>query len=225
MMEPVAQRDSAFLWETEALRTVPHRGTPNVAPEERLSPRADWVTLREASEVTGVPVATLRKWALRDGVPSYLEETPVGQLRIVSLQGIYRRAEELGRQVARRTGTSGEPRVIELPADPVVPPAKAESPEGTMLVPLDAWTKVLNQLGNLHEAGQQLAEARERAAKAETEAAFLRERLAELRAELGQTRVEPASSPSVPPPAPETAPSTWTTVRRLLSIWKAPPKK
>ncbi len=51
----------------------------------------------------------------------------------------------------------------------------------TMLVPVDAWNKMLNQLGNLHEAGQQLAEARERAGKAETEAKFLRERLAQMR--------------------------------------------
>ncbi|HEX2403235.1 MAG TPA: hypothetical protein VHM29_00925, partial [Acidimicrobiia bacterium] len=55
-------------------------------------------------------------------------------------------------------------------------------PPGTMLVPIDAWDKMLLQLGNLHQAGQQLAEARERAARAETEAEFLRERLAELRA-------------------------------------------
>jgi hypothetical protein len=60
-------------------------------------------------------------------------------------------------------------------------PVAPEVPEGTMLVPLDAWNKMLNQLGNLHEAGQQLADARERAAKAETEVVFLRERLAELR--------------------------------------------
>jgi hypothetical protein len=142
---------------------------------------------------------------------------------MVSLQGIYRRAEELGREVVRRPEPSGEPRVIGLTEDSVEPPAKADSPEGTMLVPLDAWTKVLNQLGNLHEAGQQLAEARERAAKAETEAAFLRERLADLRAELKQSEGGSASSPPVPPPAPEPAPSTWTTVRRLLSIWKSPP--
>ncbi len=55
-----------------------------------------------------------------------------------------------------------------------------------MIVPVDAWNKMLNQLGNLHEAGQQLAEARERAAKAETEARFLRERLAEMRDAAGQ---------------------------------------
>ena len=51
----------------------------------------------------------------------------------------------------------------------------------TMIVPIDAWNKMINQLGNLHEAGRELAEARERAAKAETEARFLRERLVELR--------------------------------------------
>jgi hypothetical protein len=62
----------------------------------------------------------------------------------------------------------------------------------TMIVPLDAWNKMLNQLGNLHEAGQQLAEARERAAKAETEALFLRERLAEMRDASPQP---PVSSP------------------------------
>jgi hypothetical protein len=65
-------------------------------------------------------------------------------------------------------------------------------PPETMIVPIAAWDKMLMQLGNLHEAGQQLAEARERAAKAETEARFLRERLAELR---------------VPQPAPGSAPA------------------
>ena len=67
-----------------------------------------------------------------------------------------------------------------------------------MLVPLDAWNKMLNQLGNLHEAGQQLAEARERAAKAETEVQFLRERLSELREQPRTVTSEPD-----PPPPPE----------------------
>jgi len=68
-----------------------------------------------------------------------------------------------------------------------------------MIVPVDAWNKMLNQLGNLHEAGQQLAEARERAAKAETEALFLRERLAEMRETF-------ASSSEIPPPQSDSAP-------------------
>lgn len=81
-----------------------------------------------------------------------------------------------------------------------------------MIVPVDAWNKMLNQLGNLHEAGQQLAVARERAGKAETEAKFLRERLAELRNEsLSPTEGSPELSAAPPPnaaphttaPAPE----------------------
>jgi hypothetical protein len=85
-----------------------------------------------------------------------------------------------------------------------------------MLVPLDAWNRMLNQLGNLHEAGQQLAEARERAAKAETEAHFLKERLAELRAQADQTREsdEPAtgSGPSASGP--------FSLVGKIYSGWR-----
>lgn len=49
---------------------------------------------------------------------------------------------------------------------------------GTLPVPVDAWNRVLAQLGNLHEAGEQMASARERAAVAETKVAFLRQQLA-----------------------------------------------
>ena len=61
-----------------------------------------------------------------------------------------------------------------------------EGQEDSLLVPLDAWNTVLNQLGNLHEASQQMAEARERAAKAEAEAEFLREKLKNTREQLDQ---------------------------------------
>jgi len=60
--------------------------------------------------------------------------------------------------------------------------------EGSLLVPLDAWNTVLNQLGNLHEASQQMAEARERAAKAESEADFLREKLKNTRQLLDEVK-------------------------------------
>jgi hypothetical protein len=60
--------------------------------------------------------------------------------------------------------------------------------EGSLLVPLDAWNTVLNQLGNLHEASQQMAEARERAAKAESEAEFLREKLKNTRQQLDEVK-------------------------------------
>ena len=62
------------------------------------------------------------------------------------------------------------------------------SDEGSLLVPLDAWNTALNQLGNLHEASQQMAEARERAAKAELEADFLREKLKNTRQQLEEVK-------------------------------------
>ena len=84
-------------------------------------------------------------------------------------------------------------------------------PDDHVLVPMDAWEKMLMQLGNLHEAGQDLASARERAAKAETEAAFLRERIAELRTERDELK-EAARAPepvTAEAPAPTPAAATW----------------
>ena len=64
----------------------------------------------------------------------------------------------------------------------VVPDENQE--KDSLLVPLDAWNTVLNQLGNLHESSQLMAEARERAAKAEAEADFLREKLKNTRQQI-----------------------------------------
>ena len=101
-----------------------------------------------------------------------------------------------------------------------------------MLVPLDAWNKMLNQLGNLHQAGQQLAEARERAAKAETEAVFLKERLADMRSELERLREaraevdtgpeESTATQSAPEPASSTTLSgtAASLVKKLYDGWR-----
>jgi hypothetical protein len=64
----------------------------------------------------------------------------------------------------------------------IVPDENQE--KDSLLIPLDAWNTVLNQLGNLHESSQLMAEARERAAKAEAEADFLREKLKNTRQQL-----------------------------------------
>tara|TARA_Y100000592_G_scaffold91551_1_gene151903 strand:- start:588 stop:959 length:372 start_codon:yes stop_codon:yes gene_type:complete len=61
---------------------------------------------------------------------------------------------------------------------------EASTDEENILVPVSAWKKVLDQLGNLHEADKLMAEARERAAKAEAESEFLREKLKNTREEL-----------------------------------------
>jgi len=218
MILAMADSDTAFLWETEALRSSKAaKGRHEQRTERRDRDNPDWLTLREAADLTGIPVSTLRKWARRESVSTYLEETPVGQLRMVSLKGIQRRAEKLGRKLE----TTAPPPTIEIQqSEPemesetprpetvtqeVDEPATSQPgiPEGTMLVPLDAWNKMLMQLGNLHEAGQQLADARERAAKAETETTFLRERLSEMRSELAEVKMNVPPSPIIIEPERE----------------------
>ena len=194
-------------WETQALRENRARRTrrPAVSQDRRPVRSAVWVTLREASDATGIPVGTLGSWVRRGTVDSYLEANGGRKLWVVDLDGVRSRARELGRPISSPPSPPGAvlpPRGGEtkLPSPAVSPPpAGVGSPLTgaqieTMIVPIDAWNKMLNQLGNLHEAGQQLAEARERAAKAETEALFLRERLAELRGE-DELLAPPASSP------------------------------
>ena len=209
MMNSMSDRDPAFMWETEALRASPQR----VAEEEiddagNAEPQGRWATLRAANRATGIPVETLRKWARRGTIPTFLRPTELGtSIRLVDLDGVQERAAELGRTLHPESAPTE-------PAGPHGEPVSAESdsaPPGTMIVPIDAWNKMLNQLGNLHEAGQQLAAARERAAKAETEATFLRERLAEMRAEMVTVRTtgddigepapaDPVTEPDVAPP-------------------------
>jgi len=147
------------------------------------------VTLREASDATGVQLSTLRNWARKGRVPTGLEESADGSHRMVSLEGVRARARQLGHPAVESRPTPTPP--IAPASSPIVEEEPVAPPPGTMLVPIDAWDKMLLQLGNLHQAGQQLAEARERAARAETEAAFLRERLAEMRVAPSQ---EPATA-------------------------------
>ena len=190
----MADRDPAFLWETEALRgSTPHPEGPSRSPRPAGS---DWLTLREASTATGIPVTTLRNWARKGRVATSLDDTGDGTRRMVSLDGVRARARQLGQDLEPRVATKADAASAEVGHGPGSPPP------GTMLVPIDAWDKMLIQLGNLHQAGQQLADARERAAKAETEAAFLRERLAEMRA----TQPSPPSGPAPPTPAADEEP-------------------
>ena len=186
----MANRDPAFLWETEALRTSSNQGSPAAR-----SSREDWLTLREASDATGVQLSTLRNWARKGRVPTALEESADGTHRMVSLEGVRARARQLGHPIMESRPTPPPP--VAPASSPIVEEETLTPPPGTMLVPIDAWDKMLLQLGNLHQAGQQLAEARERAARAETEAAFLRERLTEM-------RVAPTQGPPAAPVQDET---------------------
>jgi hypothetical protein len=111
-------------------------------------------------------------------------------------------------EAAAITARGGRPRpgtgrgsILDLrdsrPRDPTPEPAS-----DSLLVPLDAWNRMLNQLGNLHEAGRELAEARERAAKAETEAHFLRSRVTDLRERLEAAERTATSGTVADEPAP-----------------------
>lgn len=169
------------------------RPQPHAAAE--LPAGINWMTLRQVHEETSIPVSTLRKWAKRGKVRARVVHENGRDLRLVSFGDVVERARALERAVhPSQTGVDlrggdrieavvdlrdvagGDPSPAPAPAGPV-----AHVSEGSILVPIDAWDRLLGQLGNLHEAGQQLAEARERAAKAETEAAFLKERLRDMR--------------------------------------------
>ena len=193
--------DAASQWETEAMRESRDRRSrrPAVSQDrDAATPRGEWRTLREASDLTGIPIGTLRKWCRRETVDSYLESDGNLTLRMVEMGSIRERSAALHRN-DDPGAVSREGPVNQSDEDPIpeVPPESAQgqapvTERETMIVPVDAWNKMLNQLGNLHEAGQQLAESRERAAKAETEALFLRERLAEMR----EAASFPAPAPS-----------------------------
>ncbi|MBT8203548.1 MAG: hypothetical protein HKN74_06325 [Acidimicrobiia bacterium] len=187
--------DLAFVF-SETPRRRPS-DSPPAAPIGRSQPHAaaelptgiQWKTLREAHTETSIPVSTLRKWAKRGKIRARLVRDRDKELRLVAYEDVVDRAAALEREVhptmAMPRAVASTPRAVSQPAaaEPEAPSvgATGQAPEGSILVPLDAWDRMLGQLGNLHEAGQQLAEARERAAKAETESEFLKERLRDMR--------------------------------------------
>ena len=258
--------DATTRWETEAIRSSSQkRATPPRPTAKRRTGShgsGTWVTLKEAEIETGIPSNTLRKWVRKEAIESYLESDGELSLRMVNLDSVIARAEALGRPVekaedrrpptayrfggtgngkrktenGKRKTENGKYRGRETEDTQESPDAVV--PEGSLLVPLDAWNKMVNQLGNLHEAGQQLAEARERAAKAETEALFLRERLSELREDQAAAKVEAVTAdqpapqdalqasvadpgPAVPAPlSNKEAPQTTTYWRYLTAGWR-----
>ncbi|MGI9648753.1 MAG: hypothetical protein ACR2OI_09565 [Acidimicrobiia bacterium] len=212
---------------------------------DRLAPEIEWKTLRQTHEATSIPISTLRKWAKKGKVRARLERVGDRELRLVAFEDILDRARLLERDIEPLAAET----VIDLrePAAPrvesVLPEAELDepqpasgpdpeerpepglplaAPEGSILVPIDAWDRLLGQLGNLHEAGQQLAEARERAAKAETEAEFLKERLREMRkraeeAELAfDVQNDARALPEAPAPVEPVLQIGW---RRFRSRW------
>lgn len=214
------------------------RPQPHTAAE--LPAGINWMTLRQAHDQTSIPVSTLRKWAKRGKVRARIVREDGRDLRLVAFGDVIDRAKALERAVHPsqsvvdlrsperveaivdlREMEEEQPAGVTAPASvPEPPPGRAvpEVPEGSILVPIDAWDRLLGQLGNLHEAGQQLAEARERAAKAETEASFLKERLRDMRkrAETAELALEVQHRDGELPTAQEPEPIIRIGWRRIL---------
>lgn len=100
----------------------------------------------------------------REGPPTVVVRLRKGTRADVSVEGL-----------ASVRIRSDDPDEVAAVVDRLAP--TGEAPD-TLPVPVDAWNRMIAQLGNLHEAGQEVASARERAAVAETKVAFLKEQLA-----------------------------------------------
>jgi hypothetical protein len=200
--------DSAFTWDQRPARPVGKTPKPSEGdrPEEPSPPVGGRITLREAEHRFGVSVGTLRGWARDGAVDAVKADGPNGRQWMIT-------AESVAHRLSHRAGG---------PSPPPRAGATGPIPDGSaMLVPRDAWDRLMDQLGNIHEAGLLLAEARERAAKAETEAEFLRERLGEIRIERDELKKaasieRPSREPAgpQPTPAPPKRPTGWEIVRR-----------
>jgi hypothetical protein len=206
--------DPAFVWNRATERRSGQMPSPSQAVEF-----GERITVREAETRFGVSANRLRAWAREGSINAVMGEGP-GGLRMWLIT-----AESVARHLAdeRREEQPSPP--APQPAAPPLPSSQPPSRTGptedgtAMLVPRDAWDRLMDQLGNLHDAGVQLAEARERAARAETEAGFLRERLGELRTERDEykSKAERGSAPSTPDGEPEPFSERFkAAVRRLL---------
>lgn len=173
--------DPAFTWDQP--RPPTRQRVRSTSPSAASSPGTTRITLREAEHRFGITVATLRTWARKKAIDAVMTEADAGRQWMVTPESVAHHLSRTPRPAPRPAKKAGTGLAQQRTAT-------GPTGDGTaMLVPRDAWDRLMDQLGNLHEAGLLLAEARERAAKAETETGFLRERLAELRAERDELRV------------------------------------
>lgn len=140
------------------------------------------IPIAEAARLTGATKKAIRSRVERGSLPAVLEDG----VRKVSLADL------------ARVGLLTED------GQPLEQPQRAhEEANGSMLVPLSDWQRLMEQVGNIFELSRELAETSARAAKAETQADFFRERLQEERErrqafeeELAELRTTPAAAPA-----------------------------
>jgi DNA-binding transcriptional MerR regulator len=194
--------DAAFIWDQPTRRRRP-RPRPATGDD---SPSLDGrITLREAERRFGVRVSTLRAWARRGSIDAVKDGS----------EQWFVTPESIAHHLSRAAPRASAPASTAERASTTGPTEDGSA----MLVPRDAWDRLMDQLGNLHEAGLHLAEARERAAKAETEATFLRERLGEMRSERDELK-DLIGPPTPPTPAAPSSRSGWDDFRRRYGwLW------
>ena len=189
----------------------------------------EWAPLREVAEIAQISVSTLRRWYGEGRIESRLEPGPRGDRRIVrvsevlQVRGMDAAANE-GRE--RSQGAIEGTRSDSFGGHPVPPIPGAEGEAEYLPIKTAAWDKMLEQLGNLHEAGQQLAEARERAARAEERCAFeierrklLEERISELESVRTSPTVEDGQVGRLTSADPSLATSGENRIERTIETW------
>jgi haloalkane dehalogenase len=134
----------------------------------------DWVTLRVAADAAQISVSTLRRWYRAGRIESRLARGPRGNRREVKISEVLQEAGGVPELVADEAGAAAEVRRED--SDSELQPIAVASAEDVVPIQRAALEKILEQIGNLHEIGQQLAAARERAARAEERYAFEVER-------------------------------------------------
>ena len=140
--------------------TLSKKSGTNQGGSESRAAADGWVTLRRASDETGVSISSLRNWYRKGLIDSRVEKGPNGSQRIVRLEEVVARTK-----APKDRSTTSDPS-----------PAKAQPhPNG----PADlAVSSSLNDLIAEHAA------ACERAGRAEARAEFLEREIEELRARL-----------------------------------------
>lgn len=124
------------------------------APSEKAE-KEEWVTLRRASEATGVSISTLRSWYRKGTIDSRIEKGPNGSQRIVRLKEVAERVKP--------------------------PPAKEESPSRAAANGKRARSNGAAVPAEIRDVIEELAAARERAGRAEARADLLEREIVELR--------------------------------------------
>ncbi len=203
-------------------------GTPE--GDMRVSSEGDtgvtWVTLRDASNATGVSISTLRKWRKKGELESQMAPGPTGERIEVPMTAVTDLAAERG------AGTVPPAAPVAALATPDPEPApttlEPEPPAWAMelLARYDARTEVLME---------RLAQAERERANAERDAAIERHRREKAETELarlhgfvnpatgGAEREEPAEIRREPPPASTTNmgwATRWDRLRQWRPGWK-----